>query len=93
MSSDTYLRKALVNLRENRVLSQSTSDEDRRRCVLRRGMIDWIVAEKPQNLRTLYEYLPERLWAETDMRQLEEYGEEILKIVRQYSPGGSGFRR
>jgi hypothetical protein len=93
MSSDTYLRKALVNLRENRVLSQSATAEERRHCVLRRGMIDWLVAEKPQDLRELYERLPERLWIETDMQQLEKYSEEILKLVQLYSPGGWGFRR
>ena len=93
MSSDTYLRKVLVNLREKRVLRQSASAEERRHCVLRRGMIDWLVAEKPQDLGEWCEHLPQRLWLETDMQQLEKYGEEILKLVQLYSPGGWGFRR
>ena len=92
MSSDTNLRTVLVNLREKQILKGSVSEDDRRRCLLRRGMIDWLIAEKPQDLHTWWVEAPERLWRETDMTQFALYGSEVIKLVRMHSPGGVSFR-
>ena len=93
MSSDTNLRAALVQFREVNILKRSVSEDDRRECILRRGMIDWLVAEKPPSLEDWIEGAPQRLWAGTDKRQFNTYGEAIIKLVRMHSLGGRAFRR
>ena len=93
MSSDTNLRRSLVQLREGTILSRSVSEDDRRACILRRGMIDWLVAEKPPSLEDWIDRAPERLWAGTDKRQFDTYGEAIITLVRMHSLGGRAFRR
>jgi len=79
--SDTQLRQRL-NLHREECLVPSYPATDRDRGLLRRGMIDALIAYRPISRHGFYSIIPNRLIAATDAEQLREELDEVLEIIR-----------
>lgn len=82
---DADLRHQLIQFREQVIYSDTPStNEFRKHCVLRRAMIDWLVANKPHDAAELVFGPPLYLTKNTDQAQVHRYGKQILGIIRRH---------
>lgn len=82
---DTDLRQQLVDFRENVIYGECPStDELRKHCILRRAMIDWLIAQKPHDLAELVFGPPAYIRKNTDRAQIKKYGVQIVGIIRRH---------
>ena len=79
--SDTKLRSRLVRHREERLVP-FYPNVPRDRGILRRTMLDVLVAHRPVSLHGFYMIVPPRLLAAIDSVQLREEIDEVLEIIR-----------
>lgn len=93
MSSDKNLRDVLVHYRETYLCADINNIDDRCDGLLRRRMIDWLVAEKPKTLTEWITEVPPRIWQSTDPNQFALHGEAVIRLIRSYSHGGTGYQR
>ncbi|MCU9850615.1 hypothetical protein OEZ60_21850 [Defluviimonas sp. WL0024] len=85
MVEDTDLRRLLVDFRETEIYAKWHSDPtSRKHSVLRRGMIDWLIANKPDCLDEWIMGLPAQMRRQTDPDQFREYAPQILAILRRH---------
>ena len=82
MNSDEYLRKKLIEFRE-RIIFRDKHDDDRnrRRSILRRDMIRWLIKFKPLDEDEWYNLLPEKLFLKTDMKEFWRYARRVIRIL------------
>lgn len=79
--SDTQLRQRL-NLHREECLVPFYPAVDREEGLLRRGMVDALIAYRPVSRHGFYSIMPNRLIIATDADQLREELDEVLEIIR-----------
>lgn len=85
MTEDMDLRTTLIRFREDRILADGRDDPaSRKHCILRRGMIDHLVAYKPSSAEQWVAEMPTRLISPTDPEQMRIYGRAIIELVRRH---------
>ena len=92
MPTDQDLRRALINFRESTILGAPGSSSDRKHGILRRAMIDHLVAWKPVTRQEWLEGLPRRLAVETDRDEFHQFAADITAIVRRHVQFNGGLR-
>lgn len=86
MTNEADLRANLNHFRESFIAPSWCKDmDDRRGCVLRRRMIDWLVKMRPETVEDWWHDMPAFLQGRTDADQFEHYAERIIQIVRRHS--------
>lgn len=85
MIEDADLRAALIRFREDRILAKSPNDiASRKHSILRRSMIDHLVAFKPTSAEEWIADMPVHLMRETEPEQMRLYGRAIIELVRRH---------
>lgn len=85
MTDDTDLRAVLVRFREDKIFANSPDDiASRKHCILRRAMIDHLVAFKPTSAEEWIADMPAHLMRTTEPDQMRLYGRAIIELVRRH---------
>lgn len=84
MFEDSDLRKLLTNFRETVIYAETADNPDTRRyCILRRGMIDHLIASKPEGVREWHLGTPGHLLRHTEPDHWRSYAPRIIDLVRR----------
>lgn len=78
------IRAALIAYRETVIYKHWAGDQTRRkRCILRRDMIEHLIARRPFTVKAWMDSLPRGMRDKTDMGQVQAHGESIIEIIRE----------
>jgi hypothetical protein len=84
MFEDADLRKLLTNFRETVISAHSPADlTSRKFCILRRGMIDHLIATQPRTVEEWRQGLPLHLVRHTEPEHWRLYAPRIVDLVRR----------
>jgi len=92
MLDEQDLRRALITYRENEMYPSGASISERKHGMLRRRMIDHLVAWKPTSTVEWVRELPDNLAQETDFDELLRHGPKIANIVRRHVQSSTPLR-
>jgi hypothetical protein len=83
MFEDTDLRRLLVNFRETVIYAEWSGD--RKNCILRRAMIDHLIAARPRSPLDWRQSLSGHLLRNTEPQHWLRYAPRIVDLVRRIS--------
>jgi hypothetical protein len=86
MFEDADLRRLLVNFRETVIYPEWSGD--RRHCILRRAMIDHLIAARPGSALEWRQGLSAYLLRNTEPQHWLRYAPRIVDLVRRISATG-----
>ena len=90
MFEDADLRRLLTDFRELEIYSGRDADlESRKHCILRRGMIDHLIASRPRSVQEWRLGLPGHLLGNTEPEHWRLYAPRIVELVRRIVRAGS----
>ena len=81
MFEDADLRRLLVNFRETVIYAEWSGD--RRNCLLRRAMIDHLIAARPRSPLEWRHGLPGYLLRSTEPEHWLRYAPRVIDLVRR----------
>ena len=82
---DTDLRRALIDYRETFIWANAPFDVDARKAsILRRSMIDQLIACKPQTVAEWRALIPPYHWRRTNQIEFEQHAYSVVAILNRH---------